>query len=630
MIDFRCLNFAINDTYSFVGIEKRQGLICFCLPRGFIDEINKINDFNKSRDLFFLFYRIFKTFKKICIDKGYLNKVNELGKNDRDGVINSNHGSDIQDDGDDSENVFYSKLDIIGSLLDAYDEPKILSLASRLGKSDRFDVSQIHKYLHHAIYLPNNAAYVDQALLPRKVVQFESTDIITMYCYLFCEVKQQLKENIKPEIESLAERFKEKYLRYGDSIFDEESYEQVLDILKDTLEKIDHHTPIKDADYWQYYEAIELFLYGDLSKEEDGEIWGISNFHNVWESMCLSYLAKNTEPSLLLHLDTRYIKDSILKRFVFSQKIIDLSNTFTINNKKLMPDAVIFSSVLDENQITNYNYKVHNNSWTDFSYKTCIKGFSIRAKIAYIGQQKDVHTINKLQQFYPPENHPTIPNQITLKITKPLPKIFYSFWTIPEDISIYDIRKMHCFNHFFCLALEHNLTNWDSFFNRILQPLNINFDLSLTHNDISSNAFTHSLFRDSITNSTFSFKYIEEEFNRFIKQALELSKIEVIDIKYFTEDYFMDSTNTKEIKNRSVRKQFVYEYLIQQKLEQREDEFNNLNIHSSFWIPVQRPYSPNLIFNDPFKRFSDENDFMDDYIKLEKVNFSVLAENYIA
>jgi len=204
-------------------------------------------------------------------------------------------------------------LNIIGDLLDAYDEPKILSLAYRLGKSDRFDVSQIHKYLHQAIYLPNNAAYVDQMLLPRKVVKFESTDIVAMYCYLFCEVKQQLKEDIKSEIESLAERFKEKYLRHGDSIFDEESYKQVLDILKDTLESIDHHTPIKDADYWQYYEAIELSWQRALE---------FGGYNLMLDIMLPSVLSENYFANPIIPINI--MKEARLERTQTKQDILNL------------------------------------------------------------------------------------------------------------------------------------------------------------------------------------------------------------------------------------------------------------------------------------------------------------------
>lgn len=156
------------------------------------------------------------------------------------------------------------------------------------------DLSQLHRFLHKATFLPNGVAYVDSMTLPRQEIHFELTDIAAMYCYILVEVKQQLKESVNPEVKTLAERFKQNYIRADYSLFDEHYYELVTDILKDAIEVINQNTPFKDSDYWQFYEAIELFLYGNLSQNTEGETWGIKNFHSVWESLCLTYLAQNT------------------------------------------------------------------------------------------------------------------------------------------------------------------------------------------------------------------------------------------------------------------------------------------------------------------------------------------------
>ncbi|MBD2317581.1 hypothetical protein [Phormidium tenue] len=616
MIDFKSIKLTAINKYSFVGIEKKEGILCFYLPKGFSENIDELSGFSKKRDLFFLFYKIFDVFRKICAEKGYLDKVDEFAKKDRDGVIKSIRGSGTEDDGDDSENIFYSKLDIIGSLLDVYDEPKILSLAYRLGRSDKFDVSQIHKYLHQAVYLPNNAAYVDQMLLPKKVLQFESTDIVSIYCYLFCEVKQQLKESVSTEITSLSERFREKYLRSSDSLFEEQSYEHVLDILKDALETINHNTPIKDADYWEYYEAIELFLYGDLNKEEDGEIWGVSNFHSVWESMCLIYIAQNTDSSDVLHLDCKYVSNIIVEIIQASTKNIILHNTFKVNDSFLNPDAVIFSSVINQIRVDKIDYKINSSSWDDYGYKTSIEG-DIACNIAYIGQPTGIYSIEKLREFYPFDER-----RQTIRINRRLPLNFYSFWHITNDISNYDLVKMHNFNHLFYIALEKHISIWDDFVQEILQPLNISCDdySSYFHKSFECNVFTDSFFRNLTPQE------LKEKFTSFIKlisnRFNSMFNFDIIDIKYMNSDYFKDSTKIEEIKSRSVRKQFVYEYLLQKYLDQRKDKFSDLPIRSSFWLPSYRPDDPNLI--------EEGETFMDGYIQLKNINFAVLAENYIA
>ncbi len=468
MINFNLLKLRFNESSSFVGIKKKNEELYFYIPKGFDAQLSELNTFVGKRDLFFLLYKILGTFKQICIEKGNIDDIGKFRTQDRDGVINSQRGSEIQEDEEDSENIFYSKLDMITDFLEAYDEPKILALAYRLGRSNKFDVSQIHRYLHQAVYLPNHAAYVDEMLFPRRVMQFESTDIVTMYCYLFCEIKQQLGEAVNAEITALAEQFRQHHFGNQDSLFDEQSYEQVLDILKDALETIDHNTPIKDVDYWQYYEVINLFLYGNWHQAENGEIWGIKNFHSVWESMCLTHLVQIIDPSLLLYLDTRYLSSQTVERAKSSAKLINLSNIFKINNYSLKPDAIIFKSITHK--------KVWSNNSDDYTYKTIIY---------------------KYEKFF-----------------------------------------------------------------------------------------------------------------------------EIIDIKYFDAKYFHHPNKIEEIKRRSVRKQFVYEHLLQKTLKKRKDQYRKLNIRSSFWLPSYRPDDSELL--------QDDSTFMDDYIKLKKVNFKLLAETYFA
>ncbi|MFP5273204.1 hypothetical protein [Coleofasciculus sp.] len=306
MIDFKELQLEVNETYSFVGIKRRESQIIFCLPKGFDPSL--FTTYDSKRDLFFQFYKVLNHFKDICLQKDA-----DIKTQDRDGVIR-NQGS-IQrislPDVEIEKNIFYSKLDLIDSILNAYDELKILSLADRLGKSEKIDYSKLHLFLHHAVYLDNGAAHIDAMALPRQMVHYQPTDIVGMYCYILVEVKQQLHEEVSGEVTALAERFKHKYINAESGLFHDEYSSQTVDSLKDALELIDRNTALKDTDYWYFYDAIELFLHGELSQPDKGEIWGIENFYSVWESMCLTYLAKTVSPEYILHLDTRFLSNDV-------------------------------------------------------------------------------------------------------------------------------------------------------------------------------------------------------------------------------------------------------------------------------------------------------------------------------
>lgn len=487
MINFNNLELVVNEKYSFVGLERRNSQIRFCLPKGFPNKPKELQrfTFNTKRDLFFLLYKVFDQFKNICIEKGYLEKNNDMTTSDRDGMVKIHQGADISEDDELDENIFYSKLDMISGILKAHDEPKILSLVYRLGRSDSFDHSQIHKFLHRAVFLPNGAAYIDSMDLPRQQVRFESTDIVAMYCYILWEIKQQLKQEVGVEIKALAEQFKQHYIGGNYGLFEEEYYSQVIDSLKDALELIDHNTPFKDIDYWQFYDAIELFLYGELRQTNEGEIWGINNFYSVWESMCLTYIVKENL-NYLLHLDSRFISNYWIQIFKKSSKIVSLSNDlFKINGSQLVPDAVVFSSIF--NNIEERYYEIYSNLvWDDGGYKTTFEILNEyeekELKIAYAHQEEEIHTFYSMNNYARKSMDKTHQkygskhlSKTGLIIDKPLPIEFSSFWEIePENLDIEEIHKIYYFKHLFYIYLNiyifQKFDLWDTINSDKLDP----------------------------------------------------------------------------------------------------------------------------------------------------------------
>ena len=101
----------------------------------------------------------------------------------------------------------------------------------------------------------------------RSGVSYESTDLSDIYCFISDETFQQLEEDARDNIKLLtqdiklfAERFKDSYLSNNQSIYDGDTYAAIINILKESLEQIDHHTFYKHADYWELYEAMKTFL----------------------------------------------------------------------------------------------------------------------------------------------------------------------------------------------------------------------------------------------------------------------------------------------------------------------------------------------------------------------------------
>jgi hypothetical protein len=604
MINFGELELKVNTKYSFVGIQKEGSKLIFHIPKGFSESDISLNTFDSKRDLFFRLYRVLNVFKQVCIDKGHFQTGVVTKADDRDGIVKDDTGSEITSD-DNSKNIFYSKIDALGSILDAYDEFKILALVSRLGKSERIDYSKLHRYLNKAVFLNNGAIYIDAMNLPRKEIHFDATDIVAMYCYILTEIKEQLKQEVNPEINSLAERFKEKYLGYEYSLFNEKYYLQVINELKDALELIDHYTPIKDGDYWDFYEAIYKFLFGELDNSIQGKVWGFSNFHNIWESMCLSYLVKTVDPAFILYLDKQFISDKILNEWNNCNKIIDISGIFRVNGSNICPDAVILSDLIKQNKPSISYQLMQGRHWdkvskqniyyyTEFFCKNLDNKYRGNIKIAYLRQPGGYHTFDELKKIFPCNNH-------YITVTS-LPNKFYSYWDIdlskmPNELLRKEIQLMSSLNHIFVVAISNRFLCFKDFYEKYLQP--------------------YQVFTVSLLSGSGGRENLEKLFKEFMKVIL--GQFTIIDVKYFTSKYYRTSDNIEEIKIRSVRKQFVYEYLLQKHFEKTNNPLQELDINSEFWLPASS--------NE--ETFIPMQKYMDDYIKLTGVNIMTVIDSYL-
>lgn len=613
MINFAELKPRVNTKYSFVGIEKKGGKLIFHLPKGFTQDDPNINNFDFKCELFFKLYKVLKIVQNIYQEKGYLHKNIKI--NDRDGVLKQEAGKEVIIN-DNQESIFYSKLDALDNILDVYDELKILALVCRLSKSETIDYSKIHRYLHKSTFLNNGAIFIDYIDIPRQQISYEASDIVAMYCYIFTEIKQKLGENVNPEIAALSARFRHKYIGYEYSLFSENHYSLIINTLRDALEVIDNYTALKDIDYWHFYDAVEKFLFGELDDVEDGKIWGFNNFHSVWEGMCLTYLLRYTNSCFVCYLNSRYIASEIIAHLNYKNRIIDLSKIFHVNGKDIFPDAVIISFNTKNNRSNSTlpnlipsttSYKIEKvKNWNDLHYYTTFKCNKYQLKIAYLHQNLELenHTFNELAKFCKLEGDTLIVNS--------LPNQFYSYWEILDDFSLEQLQMMENLNHIFYLALKFGILSPDKFFQRF-----INYVLGSEY-PLKDNIFYLSLFRDK--DRLRSLKEINQSFSNFLNKIMNKISIQVIDIKYANFDYYLNPGNQEEIKSRSIRKQFVYEYLIQNYLENYQSTVKNWSINSEFWLPTYRKNLPAL---------TPGTKYMDDYVKLMGLNIVKVIDSYI-
>ncbi len=315
---------------NFVGIKRNQAnsQLEFCLPKGF-DNFPK-GDFDSLKKMFF---RTYKTYRKFFEEKKELTDTKSF-----DGFSEFSGGYTLTGKG---ENIAtYSKLNVFDSILDAYNELQILSLQSKLSRSSEINYSRIEKYLHRGVYLDDDAVFIDEMEIPKKIIDLDSPTLVQMFCYIYTEIKSALEENVESHrTKALAQDFKEKYLSQQSSLFDQETFSETLTILKDTLDDIEKFTAYKDEDYWHFFEAIYTFLYGEneYDNSEDGTVWGLDNFAFIWEELCFNYASSS-----------QYKMEQILfaDRFGKFSSYNDFRNPFTVqingqHKRYLRPDLVV-------------------------------------------------------------------------------------------------------------------------------------------------------------------------------------------------------------------------------------------------------------------------------------------------
>lgn len=277
-------------TDPFVGIRKNEnGDMVFRLPVGF-DNFPE-GDFNAIKQLFF---RMYRTFKKFESDNKSL--FQDVKPKEKDNIQTGGNSYQFKDK-DDNEVLLYSKITVIENLLETYQDLALDVIERRAGRNEEIDFSKIDNYLHKAVYLPDNdVIYLDEMDLARQTLQYESANLVELFCFIVSELQQELEQDIDIRVQELANKFREQNLTHEQSLFNEETFEITMSHLKELLDNIDRNTTYKDDDYWQLYEGIETFLYGEIDMKNthpDGIFWGISKFSKIWEDMCHTYAFKN-------------------------------------------------------------------------------------------------------------------------------------------------------------------------------------------------------------------------------------------------------------------------------------------------------------------------------------------------
>ena len=351
---------------SFVGIRKNTetSRMTFYLPKGFENfEVN----YENVKNLFFSMYKTFKRFEMDNISN-FDKMLDREGRNRDNTYSRDSRGYSFSSEEDNNKILLYSKIDIIDNFFAAHKDLEIDSIVQRIGSTESINYSDIEKLLNDGIFLKNHAFFINDNLGKKNVIENSISELVELYCYIYKELLIELDSEISPIVSEVANNFSYKYLTSLQSLFNKDTYELTVLILKDCLDIIDKHTAYKDYLYYKIYDVIEQFLYGQLSSDNNnGGFWGINNFSYIWEDMCNSFVLSDTSKKVLYCDSSLKIEQTLsihenLQRKNFGGYPVYIDKEFTNNfyieldghKRWIRPDLVVKqkeSNVKNENTL---------------------------------------------------------------------------------------------------------------------------------------------------------------------------------------------------------------------------------------------------------------------------------------
>lgn len=626
MFDFSSLEpMCGEDSYSFVGISDGK----LRLPKGCKAWVNRINGapdaetkFLVVREAFLRLFQVLRTFRSA----GHTTL-----KNDRDSAQKGRDGGRelLGTHSDEGEVIYYHHLDLLDCILDVHNDLSILSLAQRVGRSERLNYEKMHKHLDRANFMDDDSFIVDEMLLPRNELAFEPVEIVQMYSFVLFEIRKLLGEEhaVTSDMRVLAEQFLERHLAAGDGLFSFDTWVRTRTVLRERLEIIDANTTYKDDVYHDLYDALERFLWGESRPDANGLQWGISAFAPVWESMCMAYVCK-TQPKQVAVCDASNIPIEALGKLSHlicyeelekDGEIVSLRATeefdkvFIVNDVQIFPDCIVYNNIETQKAIWYKEYGVSTladngkaggaTSQVDSAFKAIWQGIKSRNGPSQRTRAKDF--VELLDRGVTPGN------LTAFFLGRAISGAFESVGA-PKDSreKTFDEIVRRKYGSPFLLHLLRGMA-WEVYFDR-----------NDSARDLDYVKYRKSLYSYQLVMAAIKANHSDsqiQELSDFVNAIDQLAQgtpapCTVIDFKYLEAAYFKHPGNETSIRSRSIRKQFVYEYLIE-----RASGCDRL-VASEFWVPA---------YDDNIERIDlGYVQFLDGYIPLRRMNMLAITEAY--
>lgn len=635
MLDFAKLDVVVGDdhahAFSFVGIGQGK----LHLPKGtqawaagIAAAASDADRFLAARNAFVSLYHTLRTYRKAAApaltqDRDAAHPGPAAGRE----ILGRYEGEPV---------VYYRHLDMLDSILDADDELAILSLAQRIGRSERLDYAKLYRHLDHAVFSDDGSFHVDEMSLPRYQILVEPVEIVQMYCYALVEIKTLLGEGeaLAVDIQVLANQFFEQHLSEGDSLFAPDTWAVTLDRLRERLEIVDQHTAFKDEGYQILYEALDRFLNGELVQHEDGRQWGISTFAPVWETLCLVHTIKHSGPRIMACESSELSEALVALPVQLSGKQEwtaadgtrrqlrcepELVDVFVVNGQEVFPDCVLSRRGVDlirEEVYATYGVDhLGDDTKTQLpvaqAYQSICAGLKVRDGS---DQKRQADCLLAVLRESPPGALTAfyIGRAIAGAHQTKTGTAAYGREIVLAPL----IAATPVYTDHYVDLLRGML--WETYFNKLDHPRSmarLKHRKSLRCYDTLMNVIAQQGAADPAIGGLRALSERLEAMARD-QEADKGRPCTVVDFKYARAAYFDASRD--DVRERSLRKQYLYEYLLQRA------QPASTEIDSEFWIPDYDAGSRSLVLD------TTHTSFMGAGIPLRHLNLAELMRSYVA
>lgn len=300
-----------NDWEAYVGLRKKNGLLTLRVPHGY----PKDNDVKVAQQILDELTRAVMRFSEAFSDA---DRSSYDGRSTRDGFLKGGGGQSFNFDSNGAE-LGYTHFFRYGQLIRMLRDPRLLSLTKAPGLTAQFDHRYIARNLERAMYLPDGTPVFDLSWASRTQMRHTGSDMVGLACWMALDALKKLFPDssghevgaaLQSEWEEWAHRFADEHELDANASLFSGKRTATLPLLQTALETCVRLAPPVSSDARELHHLLDELLHYALDGQ-DGDIWGLQEFHHVWEAACLEYAIEKYGEENTFTCDDEYLSPDI-------------------------------------------------------------------------------------------------------------------------------------------------------------------------------------------------------------------------------------------------------------------------------------------------------------------------------